>query len=168
MQILLPASVAQVIAQELRKCGRRETGGLIFAEHIGGETFKIVEITTQQRHGTSVEFVRDQVEHKQQLDTFFERTGDDCTRFNYFGEWHSHPSFPPVPSGQDLRTMRSILEDPNVGVNFLVLMIVRLVGGSGLELSATVCDGGSLYQSAAVFIEVQPALPQKRKGFRMI
>lgn len=168
MQILLPASVAQVIAQELRKSGRRETGGLIFAEHIGGETFKIVEITTQQHLGTSVEFVRDPVEHKQQLDTFFERTGDDCTRFNYFGEWHSHPCFPPVPSGQDLRTMRSILEDPNVGVHFLALLIVRLVGSSGLEISATVCDGGGLYQPATVFIEVQPVQQQKRKRFRTI
>jgi len=168
MQILLPASIAQFIVAELRKCGRRETGGLIFAEHVGGETFKIVEITNQQRRGTSVEFVRDPAEHKQQLDAFFERTGDECTRFNYFGEWHSHPSFPPVPSGQDLRTMRSILEDPDVGVNFLVLMIVRLVGSSGLELSATACECNGLYQPAAVFIEVQPALPEGRKRFRKI
>lgn len=168
MQILLPASVAQVITEELRKCGRCETGGLMFAEHIAGETFKIVETTTQQRRGTSVEFVRDPVEHKQQLEAFFERTGDDCTRFNYFGEWHSHPSFPPVPSGQDLRTMRSILEDPKVGVNFLVLIIVRLIRGSALELSATVCDGSGLYQPATVFVEVQPVVAQKRRRFRTI
>lgn len=168
MEILLPASVAQVFVQQLHKCGRRETGGLIFAEHIGGDTFKIAEVTTQQRHGTSADFVRDPTEHKQQLDAFFERTGDDYTRFNYFGEWHSHPSFAPVPSGQDLRTMRSILEDPNVGVNFLVLMILRLAGRSGLELSATICECNGLYQSASVFIEVQPALPQKRKQIRRI
>lgn len=168
MQILLPASVAQTVVEELRRCGKRETGGLIFAEHIGGNTFKIVEVTLQQSRGTCVEFVRDPAEHKQQLDAFFERTGDDCARFNYFGEWHSHPGFPPVPSGQDLRTIRSILDDENVGVNFLVLMIARLKDRSGLELSATVCTPSGLYEPASMFIEVPPALPPKRGRVRAI
>lgn len=170
MQILLPASVAQTVVEELRRCGRHETGGLIFAEHIGGDTFKIVEVTIQQSRGTCVEFVRDPAEHKQQLDAFFDRTGDNCARFNYFGEWHSHPSFLPVPSGQDLRTMRSILEDEDVGVNFLVLMIARLKDRSGLELSATVCTASGLYEPASIFIEVPPAPapPPKRRRVRAI
>ena len=168
MQILLPANIAQMIARELRRCGKRETGGVLFAEHIGGDTFKIIEVTMQQSHGTCAQFIRNPGEHKQQLDSFFERTGDNCTRFNYFGEWHSHPSFPPIPSAQDLRTMRSILEDADVGVNFLVLIIARLNGGTGLELSATVCDGDSLYESASIFLEVLPALPTKRGRVRLI
>lgn len=168
MQILLPASVAQTLVEQLRKCGKRETGGLIFAEHIGGDTFKVIEVTMQQSRGTCVEFVRDPAEHKQQLDSFFERTGDDCARFNYFGEWHSHPSFSPVPSGQDLRTMHSILEDETVGVSFLVLVIARLKDRSGLELSATVCTANGLYEPASMFIEVPPALPPKRRRLRAI
>ena len=167
MQILLPASVAETIAQELRRHGRRETGGLIFAEHIGGDTFKIIEVTMQQSRGSVAEFIRDPAQHKQQLDAFFERTRDDCTRFNYFGEWHSHPCFAPVPSGRDLRTMRSILEEPSVGVSFLVLLIIRLNGNSGLALSATACEGG-LYQPASVFIEVPPEVPKKRRKIRAI
>ena len=168
MQILLPASVAETIVLNLRRCGKRETGGLFFAEHIGGDTFKIIEVTTQQSRGTVTEFIRNPAQHKEQLEAFFERTGDDCARFNYFGEWHSHPCFVPVPSGQDLRTMRSILEDPAVGANFLVLMIVRLNGNSGLALSATVCEASGVYQPASVFVEVRSEVPQRRRRIRTL
>lgn len=168
MQILFPASIAETIVQELRKCGKRETGGILFAEHIGGHTFKVVEATSQQRRGTVTEFVRDPAQHKEQLEAFFARTGDDCTRFNYFGEWHSHPCFVPVPSGQDLRTMRSILSDPEVGANFLVLMIVRLVANSGLTLSATVCNSDGIYQPASVFVEARCEVPQRRRRVRAL
>jgi integrative and conjugative element protein (TIGR02256 family) len=168
MQILLPASVAETITLELRKSGKRETGGLLFAEHIGGDTFKIIDVTTQQSRGTVAEFVRDPTQHKEQLEALFERTGNDCTRFNYFGEWHSHPCFAPIPSGQDLRTMCSILRDPEVGANFLVLLIIRLNGISGLALSATICDGSGVYQPASVFVEARCEVPQKRRMVRAL
>jgi hypothetical protein len=64
MQILLPINVAEMIASELKKEGKRETGGLLFAEHIGGTTFKIVEATVQKSSGTPVEFVRDPAQHR--------------------------------------------------------------------------------------------------------
>jgi integrative and conjugative element protein (TIGR02256 family) len=163
MQILLPANVAEMIASELKKEGKRETGGLLFAEHIGGTTFKIVEATVQKSSGTPVEFVRDPAQHQAQLEAFFARTGDDRTRFNYFGEWHSHPSFEPVPSGQDLRTMRAILEDPDTGVLFLVLMICRLNSERGLSLSATVCGDGGTYHPASVFIQIPQSLVTRRR-----
>ena len=63
--------------------------------------------------------------------------------------------------------MRSILEEPSVGVSFLVLLIIRLNGNSGLALSATACEGG-LYQPASVFIEVPPEVPKKRRKIRAI
>jgi len=72
-----------------------------------------------------------------QNSTAFERTGADYKRFNYLGEWHSHPSFLPVPSETDLETMQSIVEDPQVGANFLVLMIVKLQGRREMQVSTT-------------------------------
>jgi [CysO sulfur-carrier protein]-S-L-cysteine hydrolase len=167
MQILLPADVIETIATELKRCGKRETGGLVFAEHIGGSTFKVVEVTIQKSVGTTVEFVRDPAQHKAQLDAFFARTGDDCTRFNYFGEWHSHPTFSPIPSGQDLRAMRSILEDPDTGATFLVLMICRLDSNSGLNLTVTICENSGLYNQAAVFTQ-SPAIFATRRRFRAL
>jgi integrative and conjugative element protein (TIGR02256 family) len=81
--------------------------------------------------------VRHPHEHRQELNRFFERTGSDYKRFNYLGEWHSHPSFLPVPSETDLETMQSIVEDPQVGANFLVLMIVKLHGRREMQVSTT-------------------------------
>jgi Prokaryotic homologs of the JAB domain len=49
-------------------------------------------------------------------------------RFNYLGEWHSHPSFLPEPSATDHKSMREMIEDPKLGANFVVLMVVKLNG----------------------------------------
>lgn len=166
MQILMPLEVAKRLAYELKRAGRREIGGLLLGEHIGGETFKIVEITVQTECGTSSHFERDPELHKQQLNAFFERTADDCSRFNYFGEWHSHPSFAPVPSTKDLESMEAILIDPSVGVNFLVLLIVRLVRGDGLAMSATVCAKDATLLPAKIFTEVEAIPITSRRRIR--
>jgi hypothetical protein len=63
------------------------------------------------------------------------RTQHDYTRFNYIGEWHSHPSFTPVPSRCDDNSMREIVQDPKVGANFVVLLIVKLHDGKELQAS---------------------------------
>lgn len=145
MQLIVPRAVAERLGRELRKARRREIGGLLFGEHIGGEEFRVVDISVQRGGGSPVHFIRDPAQHKPQLDEFFERTGRDYTRFNYLGEWHSHPSFAPLPSSEDKATMRDILTNPDVGVNFLVLIIARLHHQS-LQLSATgfMPDGGLL------------------------
>jgi hypothetical protein len=71
-----------------------------------------------------------------QLDKFFEHTGADYSRFNYLGEWHSHPTFDAVPSPTDIRTMHSLVSDPAVGVNFLVLLVARLSIERQIEATA--------------------------------
>ena len=60
------------------------------------------------------------------LARFFRLTGEDYTRFNYLGEWHSHPSFSTTPSEKDVQSMLEIAGDPEVGANFVALVIVRL------------------------------------------
>lgn len=106
-------------------------------EHLHGDVFRIVDITVQHSGGSNACFVRHPNDHQADLDRFFERTGADYTRFNYLGEWHSHPSFAPVPSEIDVQTMQSIISDASVGANFLVLMIVKLTGRRQLQISAT-------------------------------
>jgi hypothetical protein len=66
---------------------------------------------------------------------FLARTGSDYTRFNYLGEWHSHPSFPALPSGTDVRQMQGLIEERGQPANFLVLLVVKL--GRGGEIEAT-------------------------------
>ena len=69
---------------------------------------------------------------------FFKRTEYNYKKFNYLGEWHSHPSFRPVPSQQDIQSMLEIVTDSDTGANFAVLLIVRLKDVQEIEATATV------------------------------
>ncbi|MEO8339032.1 MAG: Mov34/MPN/PAD-1 family protein [Nitrospirota bacterium] len=157
MQLLVARPVIERLERELRRAGRREIGGLLMGEHVRDELFRLVELSVQRSGGTNACFIRLPADHKVQLDKFFAETGNDFTRFNYMGEWHSHPSFEPLPSDTDIRTMQSIVEDPDAGVNFLVLMVCRMASGRGrvLELTATAFRAGA--PPLVVPISVEPA-----------
>ena len=73
--------------------------------------------------------------------------GNNFARFNYLGEWHSHPLFTVQASPQDHATMRGLAMDPKVGANFVVLLVFRLIG-SRLEGSAhTYLPDGTIHPS---------------------
>lgn len=126
MQIALPSGVRKKICRELALSGRRETGGLLLAEQLDDQgRFRVVDVTVDPHGGESAYFERRPEFHAQALEAFFERNGNDFGRFNYLGEWHSHPSFPVDPSITDIRTMQAMVEDVG-NIDFSVLMIVRL------------------------------------------
>jgi integrative and conjugative element protein (TIGR02256 family) len=160
MQLLLTQPVVKNLRLELRRAGRREIGGLLMGEHVRDEVFRVVSISIQRSGGSQTCFIRQPQEHEAQLKEFFARTGADYARFNYLGEWHSHPSFEPVPSDTDVRTMQSIVDDPIVGVNFLMLMIPRLGKGGRLELSAMTVRRGWPPSPALVSTEQEEAQPE--------
>jgi integrative and conjugative element protein (TIGR02256 family) len=143
MELLLPALLTNRLRRELRRRGRREIGGVLMGEHLGEQRFLVADLTVQHAAGDEVCFTRNLDEHREQLREFFDRTGRDYTRFNYLGEWHSHPSFSPLPSEIDLRTMQSIVSDSRVGVLFAVLIIVRRSWSGQLQLSACAFTPGS-------------------------
>lgn len=163
MKLLIPQAILQHLRLELKKARRREIGGLLLGEHVEGETFRVVEATVQRTGGSAAHFVRDPAKHQEQLDDFFARTGNDYARFNYMGEWHSHPSFEPLPSLEDMTTIQSIVEDPSVGVNFLVLVIVRLTRWNMLRLSAMLVRPG--YQPTDVIVEIENPTTTQPVGF---
>jgi integrative and conjugative element protein (TIGR02256 family) len=170
MQLLLTSPITQRLQRELRKAGRREIGGLLMGEHVQGEVFRVVELTVQHSGGTTACFIRHPHEHQAELERFFERTGADYKRFNYLGEWHSHPSFAPLPSETDVQTMQSIVSDPSVGANFLILLIVKLAGRQTLQISATAFRPDALPIDAGVVLEDADAstLPCKMPLLRWI
>jgi [CysO sulfur-carrier protein]-S-L-cysteine hydrolase len=168
MQLLLNREILEQLDKALRSAGSREIGGLLFGEHIGGETFRVVEISVQTHGGTNGSFVRDPTTHQKQLQSFFERTGEDHTRFNYLGEWHSHPSFLATQSEQDISTMKSMLDDPSVGTNFAVLLILRRSGFWRLEMSATVFEANHEPSAARVFAEMKTESSSPRRRIRAL
>lgn len=49
MQILLSLEIIERFEKALRSGGSREIGGLLFAEHVGTDTFRVVEISIQTK-----------------------------------------------------------------------------------------------------------------------
>lgn len=134
LNLILPHEVCGTIAAALEKAGRREVGGILLAEHVGPDEFAVRDITVHRR-GTIAFFVRMIEDALGKLTSFFRDAQHDYSRFNYLGEWHSHPSFVPEPSGKDDASMRDIIQDPKVGANFVALLIVRLDGNGELLAS---------------------------------
>lgn len=135
LTLLLPADLSENIKAALRKAGHREIGGILMAEHVGTNTFSVKDLTIQRR-GTIASFVRRIEDALGILRAFFQRTNHDYTKFNYIGEWHSHPCFEPEPSPKDDASMREIVGDARIGAKFVVLLIVKT--GPDNELRSTV------------------------------
>jgi integrative and conjugative element protein (TIGR02256 family) len=143
MQLLLPSQLIQRLLSELKRAGNREIGGLLMGEHVRDEVFRVVDISVQRSGGDRACFIRHPKDHQKALKKFFARTGSDFTRFNFLGEWHSHPSFAPVPSTVDVETMQSMAADPSVGANFLILLIAKRDAADSFQASATAFAAGS-------------------------
>jgi len=59
--------------------------------------------------------------------------GHQPERFNYLGEWHSHPIYLAIPSEADIQQMQSLVEDEDQASTFLVLMVVKLAEDASLR-----------------------------------
>jgi len=114
--------------------------------------FRVADLTIQRRGGSFASFIRRLGEALSALARFFRQTREVYTRFNYLGEWHSHPSFSTAPSERDVRSMLEIAGDPEVGAYFVALVIVRLRDG-GLVGSANVYWPDGAYEEAKLEME---------------
>jgi integrative and conjugative element protein (TIGR02256 family) len=138
VRIELAPEVERRLRSALRKAGRREIGGMLFAEQIAPGHFRITDLSVDPDLGSHAAFRRDPQKHGKALDEFFRHTDYDFARFNYLGEWHSHPSFAVQPSAEDLVTMTDIVESRSSPITFAVLLIVRLRWCLWLDYSLTV------------------------------
>ena len=137
MKIYLPNQIERRLILALEKVGPKEIGGVLMGEYIGEEEFRIVDLTIQKRRGTFTFFVRLVTDAVTSLQRFFKQTGYNYKKFNYLGEWHSHPSFPPTPSSKDIQSMLEIVTDTDIGANFVILLIVRSKDAQQIEATAT-------------------------------
>jgi len=128
LTLTLPPDITSRIEVALSRAGRREIGGVLLAEHVAENGFVVRDLSIQGG-GTLASFVRRVEQALTQITFFFEQTRRNYRRYNYIGEWHSHPSFEPSPSSTDHESMQSIVSDPETGARFLVLLIVRLREG---------------------------------------
>ena len=126
MKLRLPNDQLAVLRDALQRAGTKEIGGQMYGEQLAPSDFCVTELTLQKRPGTFARFIVDLLQATRDALRFFEQTHHQYTRYNYIGEWHSHPSFERVPSSTDVAAMRDVVSDPEFKGSFAVLMITRL------------------------------------------
>jgi proteasome lid subunit RPN8/RPN11 len=125
IELTFQPHIKNEIETALIKAGKYEVGGIMMAEHVGVNRFEVRKITVQRKGGFA-SFIRKIEDAVDALSQFFKSTTHNYQKFNYIGEWHSHPSFSPLPSQKDDCSMLEIVQDEAVGANFVVLVIVKL------------------------------------------
>ncbi|HRX72915.1 MAG TPA: Mov34/MPN/PAD-1 family protein [Hyphomonas sp.] len=150
MRLEFPAPLRSRIRRDLVAAGRREIGGVLMGEQLAPGHFRIVDFSVDPRSGGGAHFVRRPEYHREALEEFFARTESEFDRFNYLGEWHSHPSFPTIPSQQDVNAMHCLVEHEQE-ISFSVLLIVRTRWRFMLDYSALLFQRGG-YKSKVTFV----------------
>jgi [CysO sulfur-carrier protein]-S-L-cysteine hydrolase len=152
MKLRLPPDQVLLLHNALHRAGTLEIGGQIFGEQLGPSDFRAAELTFQRKSGTFARFIVDLVQAARDAVRFFDRTGHRYTRFNYIGEWHSHPRFEVRPSSTDVTSMLGLVGASDFQGNFAVLLIVRLIDQ---KLSAPAWVFGTAGRAENVTLEVE-------------
>lgn len=146
LRVTVPRDVQATLMSALKRAGVRECGGVLLGEHVDENHFAVRGLTVH-RAGTVAAFVRRLGGVVKAIKAYCLANENNFARFNYLGEWHSHPLFSVQPSAQDHATMRSMAADRSIGANFIVLLVFRLRRGV-LEGSAhTYLPDGSVHRS---------------------
>ncbi len=140
MRLRMSSEQLSSLRAALTRAGTNEIGGQLFGEQLAPSDFRVLQVTFQKRQGTFARFLVDLMQAARDAVHFFDRTKHRYARFNYIGEWHSHPSFEVEPSATDVGTMLSLVEDPDFHGTFAVLMIARLDGSRRVTCRAWVFD----------------------------
>lgn len=125
IEIVLNSRCIRKLRRELDAAGLNEIGGVLAAEQVADGKFLVLDLSVQ-RNGTTNHFDRDPIQHADFIRRFHERMGYHPEKFNYLGEWHSHPSYPAIPSSDDFSQMQKLVEDKDQASTFLALLVVKL------------------------------------------
>lgn len=143
VELILPDTIVGRMSVSVQRAKDREIGGILMARQVVPGCFVIVDFSVDELTGERAHFVRDPAFHSAFLDQFFEKTGNDYERYNYLGEWHSHPQLPIVPSLTDLKSMENLVNCER-SIPFAVLLIVRSDSLSEFIASATFHQRGTV------------------------
>lgn len=124
-RIIVDSNIRRRFTDQLRRAGAREVGGILLGEQVSTGLFRLVDFSTDNVTGSAAHFHRSADQHSEKLEKFFAKTGYDFVRYNYLGEWHSHPRFSVLPSTQDCISMLELVRG-EANIPFAALLIVRL------------------------------------------
>ncbi|WP_414657901.1 Mov34/MPN/PAD-1 family protein [Deinococcus sp. VB343] len=153
MRLAFSPKQREALQAALQRAGRREIGGQLYGEQLAPSHFLVTYLTVQHTPGTISRFIVDLTQAAKDAFTFFQCTQRKYARFNYIGEWHSHPSYAVLPSSTDRSTMRTLVTDLAFKGNFAVLLIARLD-------EETLTAGAWLFDPAGQEVPVQLEWPE--------
>lgn len=136
MKVEIPKLLRERMRKALSRARRHEIGGILMAEQIEAGHFRLVDFTIDEATGGAAHFVRSVEHHQSALSGFYERTSSEYGRFNYLGEWHSHPNHLPIPSSTDIASMQALVRVER-DIAFAMLLIVRSAWWRRMLISAT-------------------------------
>ena len=140
LSLTIPPAQLNAMRGCLTTGGLREIGGWLAAEQLAPGKFELVGFTVDLDVGTHNRFSSLPTTHGAQLDDILAANADRKGRVDYLGEWHSHPTFPPVPSDIDVAAMTKMVEKS--GPSFATLLIVRLLAAAVLQATITTFQRG--------------------------
>jgi [CysO sulfur-carrier protein]-S-L-cysteine hydrolase len=110
----------------LKQFNHYEIGGMLIGYQKGKNHFAIADVTIADDTGkfSIFNFIREPIKSIKIVTELFKKK-----KYNYIGEWHSHPKFTLQPSSKDIATMKGIISDKGYGVNFVLLIITKLNDG---------------------------------------
>ena len=150
LSLTIPRSQLAKLQAYLAQGGKREIGGWLVAEQIAPGEFELVGLTVDLEVGTHDRFDSLPEPHSDQMDRILLENSDRAGRVDYLGEWHSHPTFPPMPSNIDLASMTDMVE--NSGPSFAALVIVRLMRNASIQATITTFQRGQLPEAGRLII----------------
>ena len=161
LSLTIPAAQWNAMRGCLTTGSLREIGGWLAAEQLAPGKFELVGFTVDLDVGTHNRFSSLPTTHGTQLDDILAANADRKGRVDYLGEWHSHPTFPPVPSDIDVAAMTKMVEKS--GPSFATLLIVRLLGAAVLQATITTFQRGLPPEQGRLIIDYDhqtPLLPR--------
>jgi proteasome lid subunit RPN8/RPN11 len=150
LSLTVPRSQLAKLQIHLKKGGNREIGGWLVAEQTAPGKFELVGLTVDLEVGTRDRFDSLPEPHSQQMDRILLENSGRAGRIDYLGEWHSHPTFPPIPSQIDVAAMTDMVE--NNGPSFAALVIVRLMADASIQATITTFKRAQLPEAGQLII----------------
>ncbi len=119
ISLTIRADTCRKFLRYQQQLGKNEAGGMLFGS-INGSTVKVEDISTpsflDKRSPTGYRWHRDSAN---KTIIKFSRKG-----LHYLGDWHSHPQNNPVPSQNDIESIRSTYNESVHELNYFILFIL--------------------------------------------
>ncbi len=128
MKIFVPKEITKKIFEAVKKAGKYEIKGALFAKFISSNNYEIEDVYISKEKGTT--FFSNLIinySYKRFEKKYFRFHEYDFVNHNYIGDWHSHPCFECFPSSYDINEAYDELNNSNA--NFIVQMIVKIENG---------------------------------------